>query len=78
MHKLTLAAIAAGVMLGFTIPTAHAAPPAAPAIGQSLATGGRLEPVQYWRRHCRRWNRECRARWGWGPRYRRCMIRRGC
>lgn len=78
MQKLTLAALAAGAMLGFALPAAHAAPPASPAIGKSLAADGLMEIVQYRRRHCRRWNRECRARWGWGPRYRRCMIRRGC
>jgi hypothetical protein len=30
------------------------------------------------RRHCRRWNRKCRFRWGWGWRYRRCMRRHRC
>lgn len=31
-----------------------------------------------WRRHCWRWNFICRERWGWGWRYRRCMVRHGC
>lgn len=29
-------------------------------------------------RFCRRWHRECRARWGGGRDYRRCMRRHGC
>lgn len=29
-------------------------------------------------RRCRFVRRECRARWGGGWRYRRCVIRRGC
>jgi hypothetical protein len=29
-------------------------------------------------RHCRRWRRRCRNRWGGGSRYRRCMRRQGC
>jgi len=35
-----------------------------------------VEQVQW--RYCRRWNRECRHRWGGGYRYRRCMRRHGC
>jgi hypothetical protein len=35
-----------------------------------------IEKTQY--RYCRRWNRECRYRWGYGWRYRRCMRIRGC
>jgi len=45
------------------------------------ASGIRLESMieQVQRRgYCRRWHRECRLRWGGGPRFRRCMIRNGC
>lgn len=78
MRKLTLAAAAAGAMLCMGLPAANAAPPAAtPALGKSLSGPNLTEPVNY-RRYCRRWNRECRARWGWGWRYQRCMARHGC
>lgn len=36
-----------------------------------------IEKVQY-RRHCRRWYRICRFRWGYGWRFRRCLRRHGC
>jgi len=78
MRTLTLAAIAAGAMLCVGIPSASAAPPASAPLGKVLSQSSILtEPVQF-RRYCRRWHRECRARWGWGWRYRRCMIRHGC
>ncbi len=32
--------------------------------------------VQYGR--CRFWLRECRVRWGYGPRFRRCLARHRC
>ena len=35
-----------------------------------------VEQVQF--RGCRFWYRECRARWGGGWRFRRCLARRGC
>lgn len=78
MKTLSLTAVAAATMLCFALPSAEAAPPAAPPIGKSLMGGSGMEPVQAYRRHCRRWNRECRARWGWGWPYRRCMRLRGC
>jgi hypothetical protein len=46
--------------------------PAQTLLGESNA----VEQVQW--RYCRRWNRECRHRWGGGYRYRRCMRRHGC
>jgi hypothetical protein len=39
--------------------------------------GAPVVKVQF-RGRCRRANRICRRRWGGGPRYRRCMRRRGC
>ena len=78
MRKLTLAAIAAGAMLCLGLPSANAAPQATNGLAKSLSQSSILtEPVR-WNRRCRRWHRECRVRWGWGSRYRRCMIRRGC
>jgi hypothetical protein len=68
--------VAASVLL-FTAPTSSAAPTSA-SVGQSLVGAqSATEPVQF-RRHCRRWHRECRARWGFGWRFRRCMVRHGC
>lgn len=78
MKKLSLAAFAAGAILCFALPSAQAAPPVAPTIGKSLMGASGIEKVQAYRRSCRRWNRECRARWGWGWPYRRCMRLRGC
>lgn len=78
MRNLTLAVLAAGAMMCFALPSAHAAPPAGVPAGKSILGGSAVEPVQSRRRHCRRWNRECRARWGWGWPYRRCMRLRGC
>jgi hypothetical protein len=43
---------------------------------QTLQAGTVAEKAQW--RYCRRWNRECRARWGRGWDYRRCMRRHGC
>jgi hypothetical protein len=60
------------------------APQASTAAQMSLPNGitaDRSDAVQdiRWRRsYCSRWNRECRARWGAGRDYRRCMRRHGC
>jgi hypothetical protein len=43
---------------------------------QALRGEDIVQQVQY--RYCRRWHRECRYRWGYGWRYRRCMRRHGC
>lgn len=48
---------------------------AAPGV-PDVSTTSAVEKVQY--RYCRAWNRECRARWGGGWRYRRCMANHGC
>jgi hypothetical protein len=76
MHKLTAAAFAAGAMICIGIPSSSAAPNA-PALGKSLSQPSMVETVQV-RRSCRFWYRECRARWGWGWRFRRCVVRHGC
>jgi hypothetical protein len=49
---------------GVVSPGAKAGPPSS------------VEHVQF--RHCRAWYRECRARWGGGWRFRRCLARHGC
>ncbi|MBN8910762.1 MAG: glycosyl hydrolase family 5 [Rhizobiales bacterium] len=76
--SLTLSVVASAFLFAAPVSSASAAP-ASPSPGQSAAASQSVlvEPVQF-RRHCRRWNRECRARWGFGWRYRRCMIRHGC
>lgn len=76
MQKLTLAALAAGAMICVSVPSHAAALSSSPA-GKTLSGPSLIETVQY-RRYCRRWHRECRARWGWGWRFRRCMRRHGC
>ncbi len=74
-----LATLTATVALGLTAigsaPTAQAAP--LPTVTQPAQVQSAVEHVQY-RRSCRRWHRECRARWGFGLRFQRCMARRGC
>jgi len=44
--------------------------------GSQITHQSLLEPVQYGR--CHAWYRECRARWGGGWRFRRCLARHGC
>lgn len=70
-------AIASGLALGGLAVLAQPAA-AAPmsAVPQTLAGETQVEKVQW--RYCRRWHRECRYRWGYGWRYRRCMRRHGC
>lgn len=72
---LVAAAMAGGAMLmgPSTVMAAPAAGPATnPAASQTL-----IEQVQS-PRYCRRWYRECRARWGGGRDFRMCLRRRGC
>ena len=75
--KLTLAAGLLALGVAF-------APQAATAAQMSLPAGvtaDRSDIVQEarWRRsHCSRSNRECRARFGGGRDYRRCMRRHSC
>ena len=73
-RNLMLAIGLAGGSLLFGVSTAAAAP-LSPA-NQTLTAEAIVEKAQY--RYCRRWNRECRYRWGGGWRYRRCMARHGC
>lgn len=42
----------------------------------AAAAGAIVEKAGY--RHCARWNYRCHRRWGWGWKYRRCMVRHGC
>ncbi|MBX9591831.1 MAG: hypothetical protein K2X43_21265 [Hyphomonadaceae bacterium] len=70
-------AVASGLMMGglmFSAQQASAAP-AVPA-GQTPRADSLVEKAQAG--YCRRWYRECRARWGGGHRFRRCMARHGC
>ncbi|ADP71427.1 hypothetical protein Rvan_2202 [Rhodomicrobium vannielii ATCC 17100] len=48
----------------------------APKIPAAAYENTMVQTVQYGR--CRAWIRECRARWGFGPRFRRCMAIHGC
>jgi hypothetical protein len=74
LQKLGLASVF--VIAGFLwLPqVSSAAGVAVPATGATHASI--IEHVQF--RHCRAWYRECRARWGGGWRFRRCLARRGC
>jgi hypothetical protein len=69
--------VAAGLAFGslpiFAQPAIAAFMSPAPEV---LAGEGLVEQAQF--RYCRRWHRECRYRWGYGWRYRRCMRRHGC
>ena len=70
-------AIASALMVGgITFGAQQAAVVTIPPVGQILAGQSIVDKAQY--RYCRRWNRECRARWGGGWRYLRCMARHGC
>lgn len=73
---IVAAALVAGGM-AFGSGGASAAPVAAKPSGATLPQLSLIEKSQY-RRYCRRWYRECRARWGGGWRFRRCMRRHGC
>jgi hypothetical protein len=68
--------VAAGVAFGAH--TASAVPIAqqAGAIPAAVAEGGLVETTQW--RFCRRVRADCRARWGGGRHYWRCVARRGC
>lgn len=72
--------VAAAVSVGgmaFGAGGAHAAPVTGGPSSTVLPQLSLIEKVQH-RRYCRRWYRECRARWGGGWRFRRCMRRHGC
>lgn len=63
--------------LAFSAGGASAAPVGASPYSTALPQLTLIEKSRY-RRYCRRWYRECRARWGGGWRFRRCMRRHGC
>ena len=72
---LIAAAVTGGAMLWGGV-GAQAAPASAP-FTKPTTSQTLIEQVQA-PRYCRRWYRECRARWGAGPDFRRCMRRHGC
>lgn len=69
--------VAAGIALGglLAVGQSASAAPFTP-INQGSWGQSQVQQVQY--NYCRRWNRECRARWGGGWKYRRCMRIHGC
>ncbi len=67
---LTVGGVAFGSM------GASAAPTSTNLSGAALPQMSLIEKTQH--RYCRRWYRECRARWGGGRDFRRCMRRHGC
>jgi hypothetical protein len=69
------AALAAGG-LAFGSAGANAAPASGGLTNNPLPQMSLIEKTQA--RYCRRWYRECRARWGGGRDFRRCMRRHGC
>lgn len=73
---IVAAALAVGGM-AFGAGSASAAPVSAGSSSAALPQMSLIEKSQY-RRYCRRWYRECRARWGGGRDFRRCMRRHGC
>ncbi|HWB46523.1 MAG TPA: glycosyl hydrolase family 5 [Hyphomicrobiaceae bacterium] len=75
LAKLTLVASVAAAG-AFFVPHAVSAATLAPSAATTAAGNSLVQHVQW--RHCSRWNRECRRRWGAGWRYRRCMRRHGC
>jgi hypothetical protein len=74
LQKVAVAGIIAGAGFFYIPQIAGAAGVASP--GALVTTSPVVEHVQY--RHCRGWYRECRARWGGGWRFRRCLARHGC
>jgi hypothetical protein len=68
--------VAAGVAFGAHTASAVPIAPQAGALAEAAAEGGLVEKTQW--RYCRRVRAECRATWGGGWRYWRCVARRGC
>ncbi len=75
MKTTFLSTIAALTLLAAT--TNASAAPLNQTAQPNVASSSLLEPVGY-RSYCGRWASECRARWGFSWRYRRCMAIRGC
>ena len=69
---LVVAAVAFGATTASAVPIA----PQAGALAEAAAEGALVEKTQW--RFCRRVRAECRATWGGGWRYWRCVARRGC
>ena len=72
--KLSLAAGLLALGVAFAPQASTAAQLSLP--GAATADRSIVQEAQY--RRCTRWHRECRARWGGGRDYRRCMRRHGC
>lgn len=68
--SFTLMAVSAIATTGYAAPISHA-------LTSIASTQDTVVPVQY-RNYCGRWYQECRARWGAGWRFRRCLAIRGC
>ncbi len=76
LRGLFVAAALAVGSLAFGSVGASAAPAAGGLTNSPLPQMSLIEKTQA--RYCRRWYRECRARWGGGPQFRRCLRRHGC
>jgi hypothetical protein len=73
-HKLALIGVIVAAAVFFMPQLSSAAGVGSP--GSQVTRQSLVEPVQF--RRCRGWYRECRARWGGGWRFRRCLARHGC
>lgn len=82
-YKLALAA-ACFAASTVAVPAISSAAAVSPVTSTSVSSKASLVEAAQWRPwgrgygRCRAWRRECAARWGWGPRYRRCLWRHGC
>jgi hypothetical protein len=76
IEMLRIAAIASGLAIGALMLGAQNVSAAMSVPNQTPQADSAVEKAQY--RYCRRWYRECRARWGGGWDFRRCMRRHGC
>ncbi len=76
LRGLFMAAALAVGGLAFGTVGASAAPASGGLTTNLLPQMSLIEKTQG--RYCRRWYRECRARWGGGRDFRRCMRRHGC
>jgi hypothetical protein len=76
--RLSVAAAVVAAAVAFGMHNASAVPIAqqAGAVHAAAAEGNLVESTQW--RYCRGVRAECRARWGGGWRYWRCVARRGC
>ncbi len=72
---LLMAALLAGACLAPQVSYAAAGLPQSQS--PSIAAGDSLVQQAHYGR-CRFWRHECRRRWGFGWRFRRCMVIHGC